>query len=610
MPFKSFRFSGLTGGLYSSANIFDQPQGTIPRLINLVYTRRGGLQTVDGSRVIVKPNPNTNPGPYDPIAALQQYNPAGVPGIVPHLFGITLSTTGVARVIDLTTALWSGSFGGPFSDAGPVVGAVQFSNSMVFALGLNVLPQLYDPIQQPGLVGIANTFQATTTFPPWLPGTAYQRGNKVIGAPAGSASSFIFVAQDGGTSGGIPPPWTATVGGIVFDGGMRWRNKGTVGAEGPPGAAFVFNHLNSLWVWGTSSVYTNTGVNAGLDGPDSLRMSDSGNPTSFDPSNQDFVGQGDGQMPMGGGTWTQLEVGIPATAQLVLFKTKSTYSVIGAFPNVTISEIPDGVGCAAPNTVQFIPGIGLMRLSIYGPAVFNGTRDQVDQYTDPIRPYLFPDEADVTGDEITPVDWSYIQNATATQTVSPPGYLMLVPTVGSNGALNRAFFFDRLLKAWTVIDFPDAMLHAGALFNVATATQTQTLVSGYSDGIVRQLFAGDEQWDTDQPWGGLIQWDYHFPAAGAPGTPIYFRRAIFRASQRGEAANLRSAHVHVQERDGSATDNSPLQLEVDATSLTQAIDIDRTVLGGMLLHVYGQGRMLVEGFEIQYSPKPASRIPG
>jgi len=85
VAFKSFRFSGLTGGLYASANLFDQPQGTLPRISNLVYTRRGGLQTVDGSRVIVKPNRDTNPGPYDPIASLQQYNPAGVPGIVPHL---------------------------------------------------------------------------------------------------------------------------------------------------------------------------------------------------------------------------------------------------------------------------------------------------------------------------------------------------------------------------------------------------------------------------------------------------------------------------------------------------------------------------------------------
>jgi hypothetical protein len=134
-------------------------------------------------------------------------------------------------------------------------------------------------------------------------------------------------------------------------------------------------------------------------------------------------------------------------------------------------------------------------------------------------------------------------------------------------------------------------------------------VSGFSDGIVRQLFAGDEQWDTDQPSGALVQWDFHYPAAGAPGTPMYFRRGIFRASLRGQAASLRSAHIHVQQRDGEA-DEEPLQLQVDADQLTQSVDIDRTVLGGMLFHLYGQGRMLVQGLELMYSPKAPSRIPG
>ena len=147
--FKSFRFTGLTGGLYAAANIFDQPQGTLPLISNLVFTRRGGLQTVDGSHQTVTPNPGTNPGPYTPIVAMAQYNPAGVSGIVPHLFGMTLDAANNATIIDLSLALWSGVFGGPYPSAGPTLGAVQFSNSMVFALGLNVLPQLYDPIQSP-----------------------------------------------------------------------------------------------------------------------------------------------------------------------------------------------------------------------------------------------------------------------------------------------------------------------------------------------------------------------------------------------------------------------------------------------------------------------------
>jgi len=606
--FKSFRFSGFLGGLYAAANIFDQPQGTVPLISNLVYTRRGGLQTVDGSRVVVSPE---EPGTYPPFVALAQYNPAGVSGAVPHLFGISLDSSGNARVVDLTSATWSAIFAGPFPNAGPVLSAVQFSNSMVFALGLAVALQLYDPIANPGegLVQIANTFQASTNYPPWLASTQYTAGQKVLGAVG--AISYIWRALNNGTSETPgPPAWTATFGAVVVDGGVRWKNVGAAGAEAPPGAAYVFNHLNSLWVWGTAPTYTNTGANAGIDGPDSLRMSDSGNPTSFDPSNQAFIGQGDGQAPTGGGVWTQLEVGIPATPQLVLFKTKSTYSVLGAFPVIQIADIPDGVGCVAGNTVQFVPGIGLMRLSLFGFAVFNGTRDQVDQYTDPIRPYLFGNEgADFAGDEIVPVDWNYIENATATQAVSPPGYLCLVPTVGSNGALTRGFFFDRLLKAWSVIEPPDNMPLAGALFQVASAQQSATLVAGYSDGIVRELFAGDEQWDTDQANGALIQWNFHYPAVGAPGTPMYFRRAIFRAALVGQTASLQSAHLHLQDRNGEQQEDI-LPLEVDATQLTQAVDIDKTDLGGLIVHLFGQGRMLVQGLEIQYSPKPPSRIPG
>lgn len=608
MALREFRFTGLTGGVYASANIFDQPKGTLPYLSNMLLSRRGGLRTVDGSHVICRP---AGSPPYPPIAFMAQYNPSGVSGSVARLFGITLDADNNSEVIDLSLNTWNGIFGGPFPNAGPNVSAVQFSNSMVFALGLNVAPQLYNPIQNPGLVTIANTFQATTTYPPWLNATAYSPGNKVLAAPAGSSISYIWTCVHGGTSGAGTPSWTAGYKSRVQDNNVIWRNDGPAGAEAPIGAGFVFNHLNSLWVWGTGSTYVTTGPNAGIDGPDSLRMSGSGNPTSFDPSDQDFVGQGDGQSPMGGGSFSLLEVGIPATAQLVLYKTLSTYSVIGSFPNVTIAQIPDGVGCAAPNTNQPVPGIGLMRLSMYGFAVFNGTRDIVDQYTDPIRPFLFPEDSGIGFiGEITPVEWDQISHACATQTVNPPGYLCLVPLMGSNGALKRGFFFDRLLKAWTVIDFPDGMQIAGSLFNIAQESNPTTLISGFSDGIIRQIFAGDEFWDTDEPNGAMIQWRIRYPAAGAPGSPLYYRRGMLRAQITGAAANLRSAYMRYTERSGQDVQD-PLPLQIDQNGpITQSIDIDRTTLGGMLFDIFGQGRVLATGLGVQYQPKPPSRIPG
>ena len=57
MASKTFRFTGFVGGLYASSNVFDQPQGTVPRISNLILSERGGLKTVDGSHVITRPGP-------------------------------------------------------------------------------------------------------------------------------------------------------------------------------------------------------------------------------------------------------------------------------------------------------------------------------------------------------------------------------------------------------------------------------------------------------------------------------------------------------------------------------------------------------------------------
>jgi len=535
---------------------------------------------------------------YAPITFVIAYNPSGPTAPVPSRFGIQLDFAGNATIIDLSNATWSGSIGA-FTGAGPVVGAIQFSNSMLFALGLNVPPQIYK--QDGSFAQLVNTFQSTTNYPPWLPATQYPKNAKIIAASGGT--EYIFNAKSGGTSGATAPAFPAAFHATVADNGVIWRNAGTAadGAAGNiTGAGFVFNHENTLWIWGTAPNYNGSAI----DGPDSLRQSDDGNPTSFDPANQDFVGQGDGQAPAGGGPWTQLEVGIPASPQLVLFKTKSTYSVLGSFPDASIQQIPDGVGCAAPNTIQFVPGIGMMRLSPQGVAVFNGVRDEVDKYTDPIRHYLWPASGD---QDIIGVDWNNILRASSTQTVSPPGYLLLVPLIGSGGALVRGFHFDRLLKAWTVIDFPPDMLIAAGYYEQATSRQTATYLAGFSDGILRQIFAGDEFWDTDPT--DPIDVSFRMPGVGSPATPIYLRRALFRAALRGTTAQLLGANLLYQERDGGDSFEG-LQMQVDSTALSQAVSIDQTVLGGAQVEFFGAGKMVIQGIEIDYIPKSPTRIPG
>jgi hypothetical protein len=586
---RTFRFSGFVGGVNAAANIFDQPVGTVLRASNLVGTRRGGLQTVDGSHVVSSPASGTS---ISPIVFLGRYNPKLGVG-ASRLFAVMLSN-GTASIYDANGSTYGPTPLGSYPNAGPLIGGVQFSNSFFFALGLNSPIYVYQG-SSGQISQLANAYQATTNYPPWLPSVAYPKGAHVYATSGGT--NYIFRAKHGGRSGKTAPAWPATLNARVNDQEIIWINKGPLNNGGPTGAAFLFNHMNSLWVWGTAATYDSTGVN----GPDSLWMSDEGQPSWFDPSNQAFIGQGDGQMPMGGAVWTQLEVGIPANPQLVLFKSLSTYSVVGSFPAISIQAIPNGAGCVAPNTIQLVPGIGMMRLSAYGVAVFTGTTDVVESFTDPLRPYLFGGASD-----IAPLDWANVANSTALQTVNPPGYLLLVPTVGSNGLLNRGFFFDRMLKAWFVIDFPFPL--SAALMDIANPGAAASLVAGAHDGVIRQIFAGDEFWDA-QPTTP-IAWSVRTPVVGAPTTPIFIRRILTRIRATGTGPALVSAAMAYEQGRGGGQESTGLTLAIDTNGMTQAIDVGRTTLGGAYFDIFGSGRMVLEGLEYQYVSKPVTRVPG
>lgn len=568
----------------------------IPTIALSATIADANIPTITGTESATTP-----PVPSDiaPFVAMLQYNPFNITGYVATLIGLTLDFSGNAQLIDISGATWSGALAA-YKNAGPIVGGVQYSDSLLFALGLNIPLQLY---KDGAITVVSNTFQGKDDYPPWLPQVHYPQGSKIFAAATPSTGiSYIFRAKKGGTSAaGSGPAFPSAFHATVADGSVTWINIGALNTAAPAGAAFVFNHLDFLWVWGTAATYIATDI----DGPDSLRMSEQGNPTAFDPANQAFVGHGDGQLPTGGGVWTQLEFGISATPQLVLYKTKSTYSVLGAFPDISISQIPDGVGCAAPNTNQFVPGLGMMRLSYWGVAVFDGTRDEVDQYTDPIRPFLFAEQG--ANPDIIPVDWGNILRASSAQTVNPPGYLLLVPLQGANGALTRMFFFDRTLKAWSVIDLPPSMQLGCGFFQVTTQQISRTLFGGFSDGIIRQGFSSDEYWDTEGT--NPIQWTFRTPASGTPATPIYLRRLLLRLALRGTKAFLTGAVMYDQNRNG-IDESSGLPANIDAQGLTQAIDIDATLLGGVEFDVLGSGRALVQGIELQFVPKAPTRIPG
>ena len=371
-----------------------------------------------------------------------------------------------------------------------------------------------------------------------------------------------------------------------------WLNIGQA-ALSPPGAAFVFQHLDSIFLWGVGETY---GVD-GITGPDALWQSNTGSPLTYDPASATFVGKGDGTQAQGGAEYSLSEAGIAATPQLVLFKDASTYSFLNSFPNASLVEVSGGLGCIAPATIQFIGGYGVMRLSYAGVTLFDGQLEHVTEYTDAIRGYLF---GGLSG--VAPVDFTNIQSCVSTQSVNPPMYVFYAPLVGGSGNVTRAFGYDFGLKQWFVIDLPFAISAATFLPQsvVAIAAAYQSLAAGANDGTVRRFFAADPDWD-----GVPVDSSVQLPDWGFPGTPTFVRRcnAYIKTSGGGATPFIRSVTFQGVRRSGVAF-SRPLNTPI---SLISSMDVGETVLSGNItLNIRGQ--VLLEGTDAQTSEKPTGRV--
>ena len=374
-----------------------------------------------------------------------------------------------------------------------------------------------------------------------------------------------------------------------------WLNVGQA-ALPPPGAAFVFQHLNYLFLWGVGATYGSDGIS----GPDALWQSDFGMPMVFNAANTTFAGKGDGTSAQGGAVYSLSEAGIAATPQLVLFKDASTYSFLNEFPTEeSLVEVSGGLGCVAPATIQFIGGYGVMRLSYAGVALFDGQLEHVTEYTDAIRGYLFGGLRDVI-----PVDWSSIQNCVSTQSVNPPLYMFFAPLVGNKGFVTRGFGYDFGLKQWFTMDLPWAITSAGFFPQAsrALAAGFQSLVGDSSAGVVRRMFYADPDWD-----GTPIVWRVTMPDWGFPGTPVYVRRlnAFITPDGVGNSAKptLTSVFFNGIRRSSQAFGRF-LNLP---RSLLGSADVGETVLSGNVSFV-GTGQVLIEGSDAQVSDKPTARV--
>ena len=371
------------------------------------------------------------------------------------------------------------------------------ANSTTFKYGTNYIIDSNNNVQ-------VTTGGGTTTGaaePIWntsLNGTTNDNG--LTWTCLGPATFYNFLARQGGTtsSGSQPPYFPLGLGTIVTDNNVVWANTGLTATSAlpPRGARAAVVYAGSLWVLNTSPVTTSDGN----DGPTALRMSELNNVNSWNPLNIAFLGKDDGTVGTGLATFTIAESGITPTGSLVAFKDYSTYQIIGVFgsANFSIIQAQTDMGCIATNTIQFIPGFGIARLTHLGPAFFDGVRDRI--FGEEIRPYIFGEE-----DDITPVDAPYIAQSWAAQSTNPPMYVLACPMPGSNGALTRLFCYDLILKAWaTPIDLPWPIACLRQIRQTGNGLAVATLCGGYSDGSVRQLFNGAAAWQ-DTPSKGSSQ---------------------------------------------------------------------------------------------------------
>ena len=358
-----------------------------------------------------------------------------------------------------------------------------------------------------GSLWIANTWPTTTQYTAWSASTVFGV-NAQIAVIDGSGNSWLFTAQNGGTSQTPgPPSWTFIAGVTTTDNTITW-----------------------LCVQELSAALA-----AGIDGPSCLKMSDANNPNSWNPVNVAFIDSDDGTQITGLQPFTIAALGISPTGSLCVFKEFTTYQVIGVFGSTSFEVQPaqTNLGCIAARSIQFLPGFGVCRFTHLGFAVFDGINDRL--ISEDIRPYLFGgvnSEAD-----LTPVDTSYVYLSQSAQTITPPMYICAMPLVGSSGSLTRLFCYDLVMKAWAILDLPWPIT---TLSVIASGEGYPLILAGKNDGTVQRMQSGDTTWDTGASDQSNVNWSFRTPDVyGEGGTQRIFYEEVFMKGY-GNAAMVAS----------------------------------------------------------------------
>lgn len=369
-----------------------------------------------------------------------------------------------------------------------------------------------------------------SVFPAWAAKTQYVTGNVVVPTTANGYYYKVISPAAGGLSGTNAPSWPSVVGATVQDSNITWQCAGTTAsaAPPPPGAAHIAIYANALWVWDTWPNNTSNG----LDGPTCLRMSDVGNPNSWNPVNQAFLDKDDGTEGMGLAVFTITAQGIPPEGSMIAAKNYATYQIVGVFgaSNFAIQRATTDMGCISPRTLEFIPGYGIGRISHLGVCVFDGVNDRL--ISPQVEPYLFYNN-DPELSDIVPADSAWLPYAWSAQTSYPAMYCIWIPLgmpLASQGRLTRALCFDMVLRAWGIVDFPFDISCVNQYYANAQRT-LNTFVASYSDSTVQRWQAQDTQWataasgvNTPAPVIGVVR--SASVASKDPDQRVYARRVV------------------------------------------------------------------------------------
>jgi hypothetical protein len=297
----------------------------------------------------------------------------------------------------------------------------------------------------------------------------------------------------------------------------------------------------------------------------------------------------------------------------VVFKEFSAYQIIGVFgaTDFAITQAQTDLGCIAARSIQFLPGYGIIRLTHMGFAVFDGVKDRL--VSEEIRPYLYGGielNADLTG-----CDFSFVYMGKGAEVSAVPMYICLLPLLGQNGMMTRAFCYDLVLKAWTILDLPWTV---NTLMQARTGEGIPLLVAGLSDGSgnVERMYAGnvDPNWENSSLVPSVagsntpITWTFRTNHVYQEGSSLraFYRQVVIRGYATPPVAQTVTVTV---ELNGRPFFTQQKLLYPNPTSGQFHINVDLGfTTNNLQLTVTGVGVVTVDALDYQCEPKPVASV--